>query len=100
MLFKISKDEAFSIKRALTTNSFIFKTGEEGVKVLIIDDLENKRFSIKPLLEATDPWNSTESLQLQISTSGIVIATTQNERVDVFTTKRSVKVMKMKVAYL
>jgi hypothetical protein len=62
MLFKISKDEAFSIKRALTTKSFIVKTGEGGVKVLTIDDLETKKFSIKPLLEAKDPWNSTESL--------------------------------------
>ena len=78
----------------------MIKTGEGGVKVLTIVDLETKKFSIKPLLEAKDPWNSTESLQLQISPSDIVIATTQNEKVDVFTSTRSVKVMKMKVAYL
>jgi hypothetical protein len=95
MLFKISKDEALSIKRVLTTNSFIVKTGEGGVKILTIEDLETKKFSLKLLLEAKDPWNSTESLNLQISPSGIVIATTQNERVDVFTNKRSVKVMKI-----
>jgi hypothetical protein len=95
MLFKISKDEALSIKRVLTTNSFIVKTGEGGVKILTIEDLETKKFSLKLLLEAKDPWNSTESLNLKISPSGIVIATTQNERVDVFTNKRSVKVMKI-----
>jgi hypothetical protein len=95
MLFKISKDEALSIKRVLTTNSFIVKTGEGGVKILTIEDLETKKFSLKLLLEAKDPWNSTESLNLHISPSGIVIATTQNERVDVFTNKRSVKVMKI-----
>ena len=95
MLFKFSKDEALSIKRVLTTNSFIVKTGEGGVKILTIEDLETKKFSLKLLLEAKDPWNSTESLNLQISPYGIVIATTQNERVDVFTNKRSVKLMKM-----
>lgn len=100
MLFKISKDEAFSIKRVLTTNSFLIKTGEGGVKVLTIDDLKSKKFSLKLLLEAKDPWNSTESLHLQITSSEIVVATTQNERLDVFACERSVKVMKMKVAYL
>jgi hypothetical protein len=52
LLFKISKDEAFSIKRVLTTNSFLIKTGEGGVKVLTIDDLKSKKFSLKLLLEA------------------------------------------------
>jgi hypothetical protein len=67
LLFKISKDEAFSIKRLLTTNSFLIKTGEGGVKVLTIDDLSSKKFSFKLLLEAKDPWNSSESLHIQIT---------------------------------
>ena len=52
LLIKISNDEAFSIKRVLTTNSFMIKTGEGGVKILTIDDLESKKFSLKLLLEA------------------------------------------------
>jgi hypothetical protein len=60
--------------------------------------LKYQKFSLKPLLEAEeDNWNNTDSLQLQITPSDIVIATTQNVRVG-GNYKRSVRVMKVKVA--
>ena len=87
----------FSIKRVITTNCYIVKTKKQGVKVLTIDDLNTKQFSLKLLLEAKEEsWNLTDSLQLQITSSDIVIATTQNK----YTRRKynsSVKIMKMKV---
>ena len=60
--------------------------------------MKSQKFSLKLLLEAKeDSYNFSDSLQLQITPSDIVIATTQNEKVgDKY--KRSVKVMKVKVA--
>jgi hypothetical protein len=40
-LFQISKDSVVSIKRVMTTNNFIIKTVEEGVKLLSINDLKS-----------------------------------------------------------
>jgi hypothetical protein len=61
--------------------------------------LKSQKFSLKLLIEAKeDVWNYTDSLQLQITPSEVVIATTQNERVEGGYCKRSVKVMKVKVA--
>jgi hypothetical protein len=61
--------------------------------------LKSKKFSLKILLEAEEVWNLTDSLQLQIITASyIVIATTHNEEIEEETYKRSVKVMKVKVA--
>ena len=50
----ISHERVFSIKRVMTTNSYIIKTEKEGVKVLTIDDLKSKQFSLKLLLEAKE----------------------------------------------
>jgi hypothetical protein len=64
--------------------SYIIKTYSEGVKVLIIDDLNSQQFSLKILLKADESFMncSSDCLQLQITDpSEIVIATTQNERV-------------------
>jgi hypothetical protein len=99
-LFRICQDGVFSIKRVITSNNYIIKTENQGVKVLTIDDLRLKQFSLKFLLEAKEDyeWNLSDSLQLQINPSNIVIATTENERVGAGNYKRSVKVMKVKVA--
>ena len=45
--------------------------------LLTIDDLNSKYFSLK--LVAKEDWNFIDSLQLQISSSEILIATAQNE---------------------
>jgi hypothetical protein len=52
------------------------------------------------LLEAKEdyPEHLSDSVQLQITPSDIVIATTQNEKVEQITYKRSIKMMKWKVA--
>ena len=64
-LFRISYDLAVSIKRVMTINSFIFKTGEGGVKLLSIDDLKSLQFSLKVLLESKDfSWSFIDSLHL------------------------------------
>jgi hypothetical protein len=62
--------------------------------------LKSKDFSLKLLLEAKDdyPKHLSDSLQLQITPSDIVIATTQNEKVEGIDCKRSIKIMKLKVA--
>jgi hypothetical protein len=50
--------------------------------VLTIDNLKLFQFYIKVLFEAKEiNYNYTDSLQLQITPSDIVIATTQNEKV-------------------
>ena len=98
-LFKICQDLVLSIKRVITANSYIVKTIDKGVLVLTIDDLKSQKFSLKLLLEAKeDRWNFSDSLQLQITPSEVVIATTQNERIGFGNYKRSVKAMKVKVA--
>ena len=39
-LFRISDNLAFSIKRVTTTNNYIIKDQNQGVKILTIDDLK------------------------------------------------------------
>jgi hypothetical protein len=59
----------------------------------------SRQFSLKLLLEAKeDNFNQSDSLQLQITPSEVVIATTQNVWIGGDHHKRSVKVMKVKVA--
>jgi hypothetical protein len=63
--------------------------------------LKSQKFSLKLLLEAKEDgiFNLTDSLQLQITPSDIMIATTQqNDRIGGGNLKRSVKVMKVKIA--
>jgi hypothetical protein len=84
----------------LNTKTYIIKTSKEGVKVLTIDDLNSQQFSLKLLLKVdTEDWSTyNDSLQLQITPSDIMIATTQNEKLREGKYKRSIKVMKVKVA--
>jgi hypothetical protein len=55
-LFSISDDMVFSIKRVMNTNNFIIKTEQQGVKVVTLDDLKSKEFSLKVLLEAKEEF--------------------------------------------
>lgn len=81
----------------MATNIFIIKTVLQGVKLLTIDDLESKKFSLKLLFEAEEGeyGNFSDSLQLQITHSDIVIAATQNIYVNRRHLKRKLKVMKV-----
>ena len=84
--------------RVLTSNNYIIKTSKEGIKLLTIDDLKSQKFSLRPLLKANEVYyNSTGSLQLEITPPYFVIATTQNVEVNGGLWKRSIKVMKVKV---
>jgi hypothetical protein len=61
--------------------------------------LKSQNFSLKLLIEAKEDYlNYSDSLQLQITPSDIVIATTQNKGVKDDKYKMSVKLMKVKVA--
>ena len=61
--------------------------------------MKSQKFTLNLLLEAKENlYNYTDSLQLQITPSVIVIATTQNERVEGGNYKKSVKVIKVMVA--
>ena len=100
MLIQIISDTVYAIKRVIAPNSYIIKTEKQGIQLLTIDDLKSKQFSLTLLLEAKEWYdlNSSDSLQFQINSSDIVIATTQNERTVRGTFKTCLKVMKVKVA--
>jgi hypothetical protein len=82
LLSEICGDTVYSIKRVITTNNYLIKTYNEGVKVVTINDLMSGKFSVQHLLDAKDGSNLTDSLQLQITHSHITIAATQNETID------------------
>ena len=65
LLSKICDDTVLSIKRVMTTNNYLIKTEDEGVKVVTINDLMPLKFSVQHLLDAKeDWWVLTDSLQL------------------------------------
>jgi hypothetical protein len=66
----------------MTSNKYIIKTWREGVKVLTINELKSNKYSIHTLLDNKDGWNRTDSLGLLASDSHIIIAATQNEKVN------------------
>jgi hypothetical protein len=53
LLSEICGGGACSIKRVITTNNYLIKT-HDGVKVVTINDLNSKKFSLKHLLDAKD----------------------------------------------
>ena len=85
-----------SIKRVMTSNNFIIRTIEDGVKLLNINDLTSSKFSLQRLLD-TERGGSTDSLQVQITDSHIIIAATSNEDVSEGW-KSSIKVMKVAIS--
>jgi hypothetical protein len=95
---KICDGRVISIKRVLTANTFIIKTGK-GLEVVTIKDLDSFKFSVQHLSNAEEfVWNFTDSLQLQIDYSHIMIATTLNEKFG--DGKSSIKLMKIPIAEL
>ena len=46
LLSQICGGGVFSIKRVITTNNYIIKTRNEGVKVVTINDLKSKKISL------------------------------------------------------
>jgi hypothetical protein len=95
----ISDDSLDSIKRVMNTNSYILRTrGIEGLKLLTISDLESKKFTIQQLLDyENDCDNLTESLQVLVTPSQIIIAVAQNELEEIGY-KGSIKLMKVAIA--
>ena len=90
-----------SIKRVLTTNIFIIKTILKGVFALTIENLESQKYSLKLLIEEKDDdlyYSYTDTLQLQITPTDIVIATTVRILREGKYKERGVKVMKVKLA--
>jgi hypothetical protein len=83
----------------MTSNNYVIKTSKDGVKIVTINDFESLKFSVQHLLDAKDyDWkNFCDSLQLQITDSHIMVATTQNDRDD-YKWKSSIKLMKVPIA--
>jgi hypothetical protein len=92
----ICNDLVESIKRVMTSNNFIIRTYEEGVKLLSINDLTSSKFSLQRLLD-TKVGRFTDSLQVQITDSRIIIAATSNERIN-GKWKSSIQVRKVAIA--
>ena len=84
----------------MTTNIFIIKT-IKGVFALI-ENLEFQKYSLKLLIDEKDDdfYRSTDTLQLQITPTDIVIATTVGILREGKSEGRGVKVMKVKLAYI
>lgn len=63
-MYLISEDRLYSIKRVLSTEYFILKTDNNGLKLLTVNDLGSNQFTIQDFLEAKDEGNYTDSLQV------------------------------------
>jgi hypothetical protein len=87
-----------SIKRVMSTNNYILKNKNDEIILLTINDLELKSFTLQRLLEDKDDdhGNLTESLQVLINPSQIVIATTKNELIE-WKYKSSIHLMKIPI---
>jgi hypothetical protein len=81
----------------MASNNFIIRTYKEGVKLLSINDLTSSKFELQRLLD-TKLGGRTDSLQVQITDSHIIIAATSNEDVEEDGYKSSIKVMKVPIA--
>ena len=97
-LFKICQDQVFSIKRILTTNSYIIKA--KRLQLLTIKNLEKSQFSLLDLLEAKAVnTNYTDSLQVSnVPNSRLVIATTHNSQYEKGKYERIILLMKINIA--
>ena len=80
----------------MTSNNFIIRTFEEGVKLLSINDLTSSKFELQRLLDTKDGGPS-DSLHVQITDSHIIIAATSNEEGD-DGYKSSIQVRKVAIA--
>ena len=73
-MYRISKDDVYSIKRVMSTDFYILKT---RYKAMLLD-FKLKQFTIQDLLKIEDINSGTESLQVQITPSQIIIAASQS----------------------
>ena len=59
----------------LSTNSFIFRTPDDGVKLLRVKELATKQFSVHHLLDDKNGgFYSTKEIDLQVTRSSLIIA--------------------------
>ena len=88
-----------SIKRVMNTDNYILKTRRNGLKLLTISDLESKQFIVQDLIEVKfdDYYNNTDTLQVLITPSQIIISAVQNELLN-GNWKGSIKLMKIPIA--
>ena len=61
---QISDGHADSMKRVMNTHNYILRIRNDGLKLLTINDLNSKQFSVKHLLDVKGDENLTDSLQL------------------------------------
>jgi hypothetical protein len=85
------------MKRVMSTDFCILKTDNNGLKLLTMKDLESNQFTIEDLLETQDGGNYTDSLQIQITPSQIVIAAVHNYCIE-DEKKISIKLMTVPIA--
>ena len=81
-----------------TANTYVIKR-RKGLEIVTIKELESLQFSVQHLLDAYESFgNCSDSVQLQITPqSHIMIATTQNDRID-SKLEGSIKLMKVPIA--
>jgi hypothetical protein len=82
----------------MTTDYFILKTENSGLKLLTVNDLPSNQFTIEDLLEAKDEGNYTDSLQVQITPSQIVIAAVHNYTTEDDEKQIAIKLLKIPIA--
>ena len=63
-MFQISDGPIDSIKRVISTDNYILRKRNDGLKLLTINDLESKKFTVEHLLDVKDFYNFTDSLQV------------------------------------
>ena len=82
----------------MSTDYFILKTDNNGLKLLTVNDLPSNQFTIEDLLEARDEGNYTDSLQVQITPSQIVIAAVHNYTTEDDEKQIAIKLLKIPIA--
>ena len=61
---QISDGPVDSMKRVMTTDNYILKKRNEGLKLLTINDSESKQFTLQHLLDVKGDENFTDCLQV------------------------------------
>ena len=98
-MYHFGEGNVLSIKRVMNTDNYILKRHTHGVKLLTINDLEQKKFTVQHMLDVEDnSIASTDCIQVDITPSQIVIAAVQNEEMDDDENKVSIKLMKIPIA--
>ena len=82
----------------MSTDNYILKKDNGGVKLLTINDFEQKKFTLQHMLDVQDNQTAglTDRIQVNITPSQIVIAAAQNEAVG-GKNKVSIKLMKIPI---